>query len=694
MMMIDEVHQDHMLSQVRKATALPPIPIEYSKPSGATAIDMEQIDQTIRSAVSKGVMVMEQRLNQSMESRWREQMDAQADAQASQIIPAEVSEERMGANSVRQYETHSRSEFMQFSNMGEQMQNAFRDNAQHCQNELQEHSKRINAHGSQQAEALDAQAQCLDAQALALDVMLKKIDKLTGLVSSQAGDRCIKPDVFSAEDYNSTKNNGPYETHRLNLMKQASSIHVTPIEGDNGHSIAEYVPGASGECAVEHALVLDVPAIVQEPKEPKAQQKEKSMRSRGSAQTESEFWLERIVVSTKFEMVFGLMILLNTVHMCVEAEYLGWEVGHLLGFEEMGTTQASTEGGDHVFKIIELIFGAVFSFEVLVKMAALRCRFINSAWNVFDTVLIVLAWLTMFSNLELPVNPMLLRLLRLAKLLRLLRGLTAFEVCDDLQLMVRALQSGAPVLIWVVFLLGPAIACVALGMNYTLSEFIADDSKPMMDRIECYKYFGTFTKAMLSMFEVTFGNWVPICRFLHAKVDERFAIFFMCYQMGMGIACLRIIYGVFLHVTFRCATADEDLMIAQRFREEKRFAKQINDLFNKFDSSGDGSLSKDEFHEIAEDIRVKTLLSAMDLDIQQADLIFQLSCPDGKDELTAQEMVEGFSRLKGFARSTSVQELLHREEKAQMCIDKLMSLTHQIATKVGADMSGKYISTV
>jgi len=555
------------------------------------------------------------------------------------------------------------------------MQNAFRENAQHCQNELEEHSKRIHAHGAHHAEALDAQAQCLDAQALALDVMLKKIDKLTGLVSSFADDGCSNPS--------------------LSLIKPSGCNRMPPIEGDNGHAIVEHdFPCTSGECAMEHALVLDVPAIVQEPKEPKAQQKEISFRSRNSVKIEPEFWLQRIVLSARFEMVFGMLIVLNTVKMCVEAEYHGWEVGHGLGFEVLGTTQPNSDGADQAFYILELMFGAVFSFEVLVKMAALRCRFIHSAWNVFDTVLIILAWLAMFANLELPVNPMLLRLLRLVKLLRLLRGLSAFEVCDDLQLMVRALQSGAPVLIWVVFLLGPAIACVALGMNYILSDFIADVSKPIKDRIECYQYFGTFSKSMLSMFEVTFGNWVPICRLLYGKIDERFAIFFMCYQMGMGIACLRIIYGVFLHVTFRCASADEDLMIAQRLREEKRFAKQIKDLFVKFDTSGDGFLSKDEFHEIQEDMRVKTLLSAMDLDVQQADLIFQLSCPDGKDELSAQEMVDGFSRLKGYSRSTGVADLLQRERKAQICIDKLMSLTYQIATKVGADMTGKYVSGV
>jgi len=225
-------------------------------------------------------------------------------------------------------------------------------------------------------------------------------------------------------------------------------------------------------------------------------------------------------------------------------------------------------------------------------------------------------------------------------------------------------------------------------MNHILADFIADGTKSRKDRVECFKYFGTFTKSMLSMFQVTFGDWVPICRFLHEKVDERFALFFVCYQFGMGVAVLRIVYGVFLHVTFRCAHTDEDLMIAQESRAQQKFATQIRDVFNEFDTSGEGYLSRDEFQDIGKDLRVKTLLLAMGLDVNHADLVFQLFCADGQDELTADEMVLGFSQLKGTARSVAVAELLGREKKSSHKLDQLVNLTFHIAAQM-ADMSGK-----
>jgi len=186
---------------------------------------------------------------------------------------------------------------------------------------------------------------------------------------------------------------------------------------------------------------------------------------------------------------------------------------------------------------------------------------------------------------------------------------------------------------------------------------------------------------------VTFGNWVPICRFLHRHVDERFALFFMFYQLSMGIAVLRIIYGVFLHVTFRCATADEDLMIAQKAREEKRYEKTIHGIFKKFDTTGDGQLSKTEFREIAKDVRVQTLLAAMGLDIHDAEIVFDLATSE-VDEISAAEMVFGFSKLKGNARSVDVGALLAQQQISIDKLDRVANLSVHIASKIGANMSG------
>lgn len=371
-------------------------------------------------------------------------------------------------------------------------------------------------------------------------------------------------------------------------------------------------------------------------------------------------WPEKFVSCGPFEMFFGLLIALNTLTMCAEAEYFGAGTGHLLGVVGMSETNAST---DQTYKTMELAFGAIFTLEVILKILALRCKFPKSAWNIFDFTVIAIAWLDLLLDIDLFLNPMLLRLVRLVRLLRLLRGLSAFEIFDNLHLMVRGIKGAMPVLVWVVLLVFPALASFALGMNYLLLDFMEDESQPMEDRLRCYMYFGTFTKAMLSMFEVTFASFVPICRFLYTAVDAKFALFFMAYQLVMGIAVIRIIYGVFLHVTFACATSDDDTLIAKKNRENRKFADKMHELFTKFDASGDGYLTREEFAEIAQNPVVKTWLSTMDLELTDTDLVFDLA--DGGDEkMCADEMVFGFSRLKGTARSIDIWALIGLVRKA------------------------------
>jgi hypothetical protein len=244
--------------------------------------------------------------------------------------------------------------------------------------------------------------------------------------------------------------------------------------------------------------------------------------------------------------------------------------------------------------------------------------------------------------------------------------------------MVRGIKAALPVLVWVFVLLFPMLSCCALGMNYTLVGFIEDENNDVEVRKRVFEYFGTFSKALLSMFEVTFASWVPICRFLYANVSSRYAVFFMGYKLMVGIAVLRIVYGVFLHVTFACAQNDDESLIAKKKREMRKYAEKMHALFLEIDASGDGYLTRDEFHSVVKDKRVQNWLAAMELEISDADLVYDLT-DDGNDSMSAEEMVYGFSRLKGAARSIDIMALISLVRKA---MDKLSIIDNIIEGKV------------
>merc|ERR1711920_304311 len=113
-------------------------------------------------------------------------------------------------------------------------------------------------------------------------------------------------------------------------------------------------------------------------------------------------------------------------------------------------------------------------------------------------------------------------------------------------------------------------------------------------------YFGTYTRSMLSMFELTLANWPIICRFLVDEIHEVLGVFCVLYKLSIGFALIGVINGVFIQESFSVATNDEFIMVRKRMRQMKQHAERITRLFQLADENGDGMLSKDELEDMLE----------------------------------------------------------------------------------------------
>merc|ERR1719443_472063 len=113
------------------------------------------------------------------------------------------------------------------------------------------------------------------------------------------------------------------------------------------------------------------------------------------------------------------MIALNTLVMAMEMQYKGFESGFQVGYPGYSRSSADTwPWAEDLFIVAEMIFGILFTAELVLKVAGLRLEFTWDSWNWIDTIIVV-SWLA--SNLqflEFPMDPLLLRLIRLARLLR------------------------------------------------------------------------------------------------------------------------------------------------------------------------------------------------------------------------------------------------------------------------------------
>jgi len=450
--------------------------------------------------------------------------------------------------------------------------------------------------------------------------------------------------------------------------------------------VAAKVPPSDSTCLVHTQQPASTPKA--KPKTSKKKhsedwmQRARRMIKTGSASSTEEAGgkssLAACIESTAFEMTFAVLIVVNAIVMCVEAEFSGWSTGYKLGVQG---AQAAGDTADKFFEITGLMFTIAFTIEVVAKLVAQQFRFMQDGWNIFDSAIIAVAWIELIIEVDFPVNPMLLRLLKLCRLARLTNHLNAYEIFDNLVFMVKGIKTGGSVLLWVATLLIPIMSACALGMNYSVLDFMEDESKDIEHRLTCWNYFGTFAKAMISMFEVTFGNWVPICRFLYNNVDSKYALGFMVYQLVMKIAVIRVMYGVFLKVTFDCASSDDEAVIAKKRRENRKFAEQMRSLMTKFDTSKDGYMSRDEFRTIENDVRVTTWLSAMELEMHDAELVFDLA-DDGDGRLSVEELAHGFTILRGGARSMDIWALMSLTKKL---MEKVETMQPASAMVVGSD---------
>eukprot|EP00928_Gymnodinium_smaydae_P016848 TRINITY_DN16378_c0_g1_i1.p1 TRINITY_DN16378_c0_g1~~TRINITY_DN16378_c0_g1_i1.p1 ORF type:complete len:549 (+),score=49.65 TRINITY_DN16378_c0_g1_i1:145-1791(+) len=399
--------------------------------------------------------------------------------------------------------------------------------------------------------------------------------------------------------------------------------------------------------------------------------KSRLRRSQGSEHldVQEKGCLETVVLSVGFEAVFAALIILNLLVMAMECEYYGLQLGFDMSYPHyIASAGDSWPWAATFFKAAELSVGCAFTTEVVLRMCGLRLRFFRTWWNFFDTIIISF-WCVSLAERYIALNPMLLRLVRIVRLLRLLRLVRTFQMFDVLRLLIGSLRSSFTVLLWSSILLVLIMTVSALGLNFALKEAImANELASQHQKLDMFRYFGSFTRSFLTMYELTFGNWVPVTRALH-DVSEWFGPVLLSYQLVVSFAVLNVIRAIFIHETMKCASIDEDLMIMERERQVRNHSAQMKTLLEEADTSGDGFLDFDEFIEVMTHPRVKSWLSAMQVDVRDPAALFNHldnfgTYSDGDGRLSIQELSDGVARLKGPARSMDLIMMMH-EHRAQ-----------------------------
>ncbi|CAK9101134.1 Sodium channel protein [Durusdinium trenchii] len=276
--------------------------------------------------------------------------------------------------------------------------------------------------------------------------------------------------------------------------------------------------------------------------------------------------------------------------------------------------------------------------------------------------------------MTLPLNPVLFRLLRIGKLFRAIRMVHM----TNMQPVCMSPKPGSffrgNMLFWS-FCLLTFLQCVAGLIIGTLCRgYLSDPTIEPSKREEVYMYYGTFTRTILTMFEILFANWGPPCHVLIENVNEWFAIFFLFYRCVLGFAVLNVVNAVFVQQTMKTASTDEELAFKQKEKDIALYTRKVKSLFQTMDQSGDGSINLEEFAKLVKSPKLKFWMSQLELEYHDLLSLFEF-LDNGDGEITLMEFIEGAARLKGSAKALDIWRL---ETKVEVLFEHVL---HRMETE-------------
>jgi len=382
-------------------------------------------------------------------------------------------------------------------------------------------------------------------------------------------------------------------------------------------------------------------------------------------------WLEHFVKGAKFDALCCSSIIVCTLTMACEIQYFGYVSGYAMGVSSFNGPQIPAVAD--AFEFLEIIFSCFFVFELIARLWAMRMAALWSWWIRFDVVLVSLSWMDILGLLNFGADPVMLRIVRLARMMRLLKVFRSIRIFETLFLLVRSLQASRGALGWSFALVWCIQFAAALALCQLTAPFIADESVDEATRHRMYAYFGTFSQGMLTLFEITLGNWIVPCRFLMVSISEWYSVFFVLYRGCFMFAVVKVITAVFVSETMRCAASDDELAMQKKQKGTEAHCKKIGEVFRELDRTGSGFLCWEDFSELLADDMLKTWLSSMDIDTHDLSHLFKVLSNGGEDQISLDDLVVGMSRIKGPAKSIDVLKLLSNTSTLEAQLDLLLA---------------------
>jgi len=401
----------------------------------------------------------------------------------------------------------------------------------------------------------------------------------------------------------------------------------------------------------------------------------------------------RLISSPLFEIVFAVLIIINSIFMGVEVE-----------FQAMRGINAPMPW---IFLVITHLFGGIFLVELVIRIIADGREFCTNdrwAWNLFDTILVVCSIIDVVVEIfdgkgaTGSISSMrLIRIVRITRLVRLLRLARWVRLVRALSVLVHSILHTLKALIWAVLLLSFNIYFFAIIFTQTALPEIKDcfdDETCQSDQYILRTNWSSVPRSMLTLFETISGgvDWDNVARPI-GRIHGVWMAVFICYVVLTLFAMLNVITGVFCQSAIEGANLDRDLMVKNLLENKQvhvnNIKAQFKAMFETIDTNGTGTIDMKEFEVHLNDENADGFFVLLDIDTSDAWTLFRLLDRDDSDVIDAEEFVDGCLKLKGPARAIEMacmQKELARTSQKISALAGLVDHSHRVLRREVAEL--------
>lgn len=386
----------------------------------------------------------------------------------------------------------------------------------------------------------------------------------------------------------------------------------------------------------------------------------------------------QFVTSDKFELAIGAVILFNTITMGIEAQYYGDIAGANLGYPRYDAHPPKVL--KTLLDVINEILLWIFVMEIIAKLLALRLRFVygkTKYWNAVDFFVVAFSIMDRFQIVDIGLDPMMLRLLRLVKLTRFLKLFkTLGTSLQTVTLILKSVHASQRTLFWSMLLLFMIQYIVGMTIYQLTTGFIRDDTKDISARKALFKYYGTFTKTQMTMFEITHVNYAISARLLCDHISEMWGWFFIFYRCTVAFAFLSVIRAVFIQSTLKTAERDRELLLYNKRQARHELQQKLHDvfriLFGEVALEDSFRISRMEFLKTFRRETTKVWMAALEVDISHPEGLFNLMDLDGDGRISLKEFIFVANKVRGPAQTIDLYYLQTHVEHIEAMVTQLL----------------------